>query len=483
MDTPHPREARPLLGESSNSQSQRPNLTTDPLLGRLFTKLGASASSNKNDKPNYWVDNPQCLHAPANLHTFAVGTGDSLFRCMQPAIESAESEVVLITCFWYPGCASLELLIQSLQKLSDKAHRAGTPVNVFLGLSSLSIIQKLLHSSSGKVYDPEEYESKLGFPHPSNFPGLKLQIKSIFQLPFSVMHPKFVIVDRKWVWLPSCNVSWEKWFEGGTLMSGKFVSSFTTFWQEFWEPLAFFDKFNVQDTELSLLESETGTLGRIDFGAETETNAIFLPSPHHRYPQYFSKEAPPTPLNVFILLCTAEAKKRVFIQTPNVTSAPFISSLKDAICRGVHVHIRTSENLMVLEQLVTAFTTTSRCIDSLVAWYATQKTVVESHLKTDPEMQAARKLGRLKVEYFQSVKDAESKDNEPVQSHIKMSVFDDQIAVLGSGNMDRASWFTSQELGCAIRDPKAVQEITEVVNEAMMGRVKLRFDSDEGKNV
>jgi phosphatidylserine/phosphatidylglycerophosphate/cardiolipin synthase-like enzyme len=37
--------------------------------------------------------------------------------------------------------------------------------------------------------------------------------------------------------------------------------------------------------------------------------------------------------------------------------------------------------------------------------------------------------------------------DEPAVSHLKMTLVDGRFLVLGSGNMDRASWFTSQELG------------------------------------
>ena len=38
---------------------------------------------------------------------------------------------------------------------------------------------------------------------------------------------------------------------------------------------------------------------------------------------------------------------------------------------------------------------------------------------------------------------------EPVKSHFKCVIMDEEITILGSGNMDRASWYTSQELGIA----------------------------------
>ena len=65
-------------------------------------------------------------------------------------------------------------------------------------------------------------------------------------------------------------------------------------------------------------------------------------------------------------------------------------------------------------------------------------------------------LGDLHVQYFQPPARNDSEVVLPVAAvaskiHIKLSVVDSAV-VLGSGNMDRASWFTSQELGILLRD-------------------------------
>jgi hypothetical protein len=87
----------------------------------------------------------------------------------------------------------------------------GKKVKVRIGFSSSSLFQKLFHTSSpeGKIYASSTWHSKLGLPEPQSLAGLDLEVKSVFFLPFSVWHPKFVIVDNKEVFLPSCNVSWE----------------------------------------------------------------------------------------------------------------------------------------------------------------------------------------------------------------------------------------------------------------------------------
>lgn len=61
---------------------------------------------------------------------------------------------------------------------------------------------------------------------------------------------------------------------------------------------------------------------------------------------------------------------------------------------------------------------------------------------------------------------------EPVKCHLKMTVVDDEIMVLGSGNMDRASWFTSQELGVALLSGEKVGSVKDCVVSGLEERVE-----------
>lgn len=56
-------------------------------------------------------------------------------------------------------------------------------------------------------------------------------------------------------------------------------------------------------------------------------------------------------------------------------------------------------------------------------------------------------------------------ENQPVKLHLKMTVIDNEITVLGSGNMDRASWVTSQEVGVAIFSEQVARRLNAVVRD------------------
>lgn len=138
---------------------------------------------------------------------------------------------------------------------------------------------------------------------------------------------------------------------------------------------------------------------------------------------------------------------------------------------------------MILEQLVTAGTTTSRCIKRLIKRY--QRLLLSQSQQTLGDEEAAisaQKPGRLHISYFKPINGPRKRGEErgePQQSHLKLTIVDDEVLVLGSGNLDRASWFTSQELGVAFFSKEVAQSVGNAVEEGMEGRSRLIFESEE----
>nr|POF01377.1 hypothetical protein CFP56_21325 [Quercus suber] len=440
-----------------------------------------------NDHPNYWSNIPASLISTCDINAIVLGTGHNVYETsIIPAIRQARTEVILVTCFWARS-TTLHMLNDALCHLSARALQNDTKIKVRICFSSSSLFQKLLHTSSleGHTYKHDTLQSELGLPGLELLQGLDLEVKSMFVLPFSVMHPKFVLVDRQQVFLPSCNVSWEDWFEGCVVMSGELVEQFIIFWREFW----------AGESDKSTAPPRAPNPGRATAisshvrGEETRLQAlrsipaIFLPSPHHTDPKFSAPwhrciSPPPTPLNLYLLTLFSLSGKSIYIQTPNLTSPPVLSALVSALSRGVDITILTSERLMVLEQLVTAGTTTSRCVKSLVRRH--RRLRATTHRRGD-DLEAAltsSTIGKLNISYYEprAVGYREQSVAEPVQSHLKLTIVDDQVVVLGSGNLDRASWFTSQELGVALVSIGVVKAVREHLAVAMVGRSRVVYD-------
>ncbi|KAI9709348.1 MAG: hypothetical protein M1820_003468 [Bogoriella megaspora] len=468
--------------------------------------------SNDPDKaePHDKFD-PTHLKTLSTIHALTIGTGHGIFSHVLPFVETAQSEVIFVTCFWARS-SSLDQLSRCLQSLSHKGEQQRTKIRVRICLSSVSALQKVFHTSSqsGHTYPSSQWEQKFGIPSPEKLGGLDLEIKSVFIRPFSVMHPKFIIIDRKHICLPSCNVSWENWFEGSIHVSGPIVHHFLRFYSEFWAtskdreslilPTSQDDTRNWSNPTIfdsctflhdalqpSLDRPSPANLGFRVFPLNfTSVQSVFLLSPHHVNPRFRplpwqeTAPPPPTPLNTFLLHAFRNAKSTIYVQTPNVTSPPVLKELLIALERGVDVHILTSERLMILEQLVTAGTTTSRCMKKLKKDY--QKLAQQTRLQAvDEEQGLGRSMGKLKVEFFvkATLNNSCEFEPEPVQSHLKLTIIDDECIIFGSGNMDRASWYTSQELGVAFTSQALVKMTRKELAQCLDSRTQLHFDSSK----
>jgi phosphatidylserine/phosphatidylglycerophosphate/cardiolipin synthase-like enzyme len=299
-----------------------------------------------------------------------------------------------------------------------------------------------------------------------------MTVKTLFFTPLSVMHPKYLIVDDATAWVPSCNVSWERWFEGCIELNGGAVQTLLTFHERVWGLGSRGAISNGPDgqnatgksddtgsggdqTNASLTETANNDMSAtqsIRISAAEPVPTVLLPSSHHRNPafrwlRFFGTSKPPmTPLNAALLALFGNAKRKITLVTPNFTAKPVINALLAALSRGVSVEIRTNGGMMVLEQLVTAGTTTNWSIKRLIKRYNKLAQEMHAHAATDVEAQA-QEAGTLDIFYYRPLARRADKEDEPVVSHFKMTMVDDEYLVLGSGNMDRASWWTSQELG------------------------------------
>jgi phosphatidylserine/phosphatidylglycerophosphate/cardiolipin synthase-like enzyme len=172
---------------------------------------------------------------------------------------------------------------------------------------------------------------------------------------------------------------------------------------------------------------------------------------------------PPTPLNTFLLTHLSTASHSIQIYTPNLTYRPLITALEDALQRSVNIRIVLPRKMMVFEQLLTAGT-----VSEIEVWRL-QRRMNKVAARRDEEM---GRMGTLEIVWFDAqavraadeVLDREGRNvGRPSKLHLKLTIIDDAITVLGSGNMDRASWVTSQEVGVAVFSEEVAKRMGEVV--------------------
>ncbi len=472
------------------------------------------SSTCPDDFPSYPCSEPESLVSTSRPVSFEIGTGASIYtRSLLPAILKAEREVILVTCFWAQS-STLDALRETLEQLarlredrirkSHPARRTLPPLEVHICFSSRSFFQKLFHTRSrdGYTYPPSKWASKLGLPDPKLLEAglINLRAKSLFFLPFSVMHPKFLIIDRQRAWLPSANVSWEPWLEGCVEITGDAVSTLLRFYSSVWDRNL---EINERPPVTGGPQQQAHSRARLTSIQSPATHlvtlqlddipTILLPSSHHCNPQFrplpwqHFPRPPNTPLNCAILRLIATAEKKIYIQTPNLTSAAVIDALLEALNRGIDVTVVTDKGMMILEQILTGGTITSWCLQSFITLYEKlMKRFIHStggsnyegtNALLDLEARPPR-LGSLQIFYFHPLRENQLQQvsEEPVHSHLKLVMVDDEYAVLGSGNMDRASWFTSQELGILFQSKKFVTNVSNAVSQALRGRISPVFN-------
>ncbi|KAA8903041.1 hypothetical protein FN846DRAFT_954719 [Sphaerosporella brunnea] len=423
------------------------------------------------DSPSETILPPGELLTTSTPRSIHVGTGLTVTQNLATAISAAEHSVLFSTCFWAES-ESREVLADALRELSRCAEEEGRKVLVRIGFSSSSATQKLFHTSSpkGKTHLPSTWTT-LGLPGPEELRGLDLRVKSIFFLPFSVLHSKFCIIDNRTLFLPSANISWETWLEQCTTFTGAVVDVFTSFWTRVWG--------EGDEPPFPSTMKENG-------GVPT----IFLPHPHHRNPAFSPSlvpcfpsssprnQPPVTPQNTFFIHALTRAAKSIYIQTPNLNSQPLLRTLEEALARGVNVKIVTCRRMMVAEQMVTtaASASTEGCIRSLIRY--------DHHLRQnqaqDPFRGNRKPPGLLSVWYYTGAGSAEPIARQivvpectaAVKSHVKALIVDGEITVLGSANGDRASWFTSQEVNVAVFDATFAGEVREALVSGLGGRLE-----------
>jgi hypothetical protein len=153
------------------------------------------------------------------------------------------------------------------------------------------------------------------------------------------------------------------------------------------------------------------------------------------------------PQNAAWLAGCRYAQRQVFIQTPTLNARPIVRAIKQACRRGVEV-------VLLLDL---GFNDKG---ESIPFQGGTNEQVVDRlYKKLGPEGKAKF----LKV-YWYTGKDQIRPLNAVKKQrncHIKLAIFDDEVAVLGNGNQDTQSWFHSQEINVMIDSKQVVKELRE----------------------
>ena len=369
-----------------------------------------------------WKLPQQQIDSSGTVHGFRIGNGLDITNLACHYILQARTSVHIATCFWAKS-ASLDALSSALEELSRRACDRGRIVSCKIVVSSISLLQKLV-GAEHEMYNGNRLQD-LGLPLGKDLAGLDIQVDRCFKRPVGVYHGKFTVVDDNLLILCSSNVSWENWLELGSVYSGPIVQSF----------LSYFNVISQQDEGKSLLSLQPASYYVPDpeiTQINLSTRIAFLPRLPSRILFPFCHNAQ-APAPVAFSSIVQNAKSSLFIVTPNLTAPLLLEDLKAALRRGVDIDVHIPRRMMVLEQILTLGFISEFKIFWLRRWAKQQQ------------------QGSLNIHWFQhSVYD---------KSHVKLMVADDQVVVMGSSNLDRASESTSGEVNVAFTHRSTAMQI------------------------
>ncbi|KAJ5218783.1 uncharacterized protein N7498_000882, partial [Penicillium cinerascens] len=151
-----------------------------------------------------------------------------------------------------------------------------------------------------------------------------------------------------------------------------------------------------------------------------------------------------TPQNAAWLAAIKNAKRTIFIQTPNMNAEPLLEPMLEAIRRGVTITAYLCLGYNDAGELLPFQNGTNEMIANRLY----------SSLESEEEK------ARLQIHYYVGKDQTRPIHNsfKKRSCHIKLMIADEQIAIQGNGNLDTQSFFHSQEINVLLDSPLICRE-------------------------
>lgn len=161
------------------------------------------------------------------------------------------------------------------------------------------------------------------------------------------------------------------------------------------------------------------------------------------------------------------AKKSIFIQSPTLNATPAIDGILSACRRGVRVILWLDLGFNDLTEGIGTFQggTNEHVVKKLYRKLRDGKDGAENFLEV----------------FWYTGKDQTRPLNFSQRRrncHIKFMSIDDQVAIMGNGNMDTQSWFHSQEINAMIDSPEIVKEYMDALHKNQSTGIYGKLDLD-----
>ncbi|KAJ6096543.1 hypothetical protein N7486_007289 [Penicillium sp. IBT 16267x] len=463
--------------------------STEP--SELFLQIYHDVLGSLHKQPSTGVVSPPLIGSRGVVPLTIVAPLPDLCRHLGNCIARAEHEVFLGTNFWINSDAAT-LVTNGIRELNRRAGERGTKVVMKMVYDRGDPKQVL--DNRLEVDDEQWTSDKVRLPAPHEIPNVDLKVINFYRSAHSsniqdndnlemLSHIEGPIVDS---FYDAALLSWGKPLDPPLPMLNSPAES---------NPIPAHNGEHKVDPNVSLpedLQENTASSPHwdVDFegeakrvnssinsrGGETPTQAvtrhlnttiqpdttgnapdtdqdpkmtpyILLPQ-HEPFPMAVVNREPHgspnhnsthNPQDAAFVSAINNAKRTIFIQTPNMNAEPLLEPLLAAIRRGVIVKPYLCLGYNEAGELLPFQNGTNEMIANRLY----------NSLKTDEEK------ARLRVHYYVGKDQIQPIHNsfKKRSCHIKLMIIDEQVAIQGNGNLDTQSFFHSQEMNVMLDSP------------------------------
>ncbi len=450
--------------DSTASTSSTSDANADSVAYLRDPMLKAATKSAHNGT----VNSDKILTKGNTMESIDLG-GDNIFSSQADMIRRAKEEILLQTFMWEPNSIGADKLLKGLHKLSNDNPKR-TPEGKVLGKDNKPIKVCLLLNEPGGIafkimcpggqrinlQDPEVLlglteNTKNSDSHQALLKLFDIEVRTHRQELMNVAHSKTLVVDGQYAALTGANVQERnrpaidptdtiKFFDIGVTMEGSVAQGLREDFVNNWNRSI--NQFHV-----------THNLEQKEYKAASEnpsgSDLMILTKKSSLNPL---KNSISNPQDQAILAAVNHAKERIQILASNFNTPELEKALLKAMDRGVKVDI-----------LVTATLNEGR-LDNIFGGRsnisAFRHLFQNAKSPENCDLRCFKSLDDLPAFKFKSKEDKEDMyELNPVINHAKLMIIDSNVAITGSGNMDKVSWYHASETNIASFDPKFSADI------------------------
>jgi phosphatidylserine/phosphatidylglycerophosphate/cardiolipin synthase-like enzyme len=407
--------------------------------------------------------------------------GPEIFAAFNKRIREAQKEVLIAMFTWETDSVVSQDLVESIASLCQRTGADPIDVRILIG-NTLKTSNKVIQTLRQLLHSGPQAPC-------ADKVGAKVQIEGFESIALDSLHSKYLVVDGRWTIVTGANVQKvhdgdkRPWYDLAFEFWGPVAQSvrldFIDAWLRSQAPAFNIQLSEVQKEALAALQGLSWQwphdLGEAPLSSEyvgdvplalVNQREIAMPQKLANSPQDLAYEA------VF-----AKARRNIHIQTPNFNADGAWYGLLGPVSRGVKVRMIVSKGFNFLTE-------------SLPGQKGNNFTNVRDFYKelgpnfVHPNFDA--RWFTLEAEHPEASTPATPVfalgESKPHSSHAKYLSADDQIAIIGSANMDTQSWYQSRELNVLVDSAVIVKAWEEAIFTKNLSRAVRVCQPERHKN-